>query len=72
MAAESVGNTEKMTQILTRSQRAPLSAGSAAVTDYLAGQIITIVDGDVGLRHGREPVHDIRVAIRKETDVKLA
>ena len=41
----------------------PKAAG--AVADYLSEQIDQIVIGDIGLRRGRDPIHDTRVAIRR-------
>jgi CHAD domain-containing protein len=36
-----------------------------ALTDYLNTQLDQVVAGDVGLRRGRDPIHDTRVAIRR-------
>jgi CHAD domain-containing protein len=36
-----------------------------ALTNYLNAQVDQIVAGDVGLRRGRDPIHDTRVAIRR-------
>ncbi|MBV8348619.1 MAG: CHAD domain-containing protein, partial [Mycolicibacterium sp.] len=38
---------------------------AGAVADYLTAQIDQIVAGDIGLRRGRDPIHDTRVAIRR-------
>lgn len=65
MAAPPPGNSETMTEVLTRPPAVRRSPGSAALADYLTAQIVTIVDGDVRLRTGSEPVHDVRVAIRR-------
>lgn len=43
----------------------PMSAGACALVDYLGAQIDAIVAGDIGLRRGQDPIHDIRVAIRR-------
>jgi CHAD domain-containing protein len=36
-----------------------------ALADYLAEQIDEVFAGDLGLRRGRDPIHDTRVAIRR-------
>ena len=41
------------------------SAAGRALANYLTGQIDNIFDGDLGLRRGSDPIHDIRVAIRR-------
>ena len=38
---------------------------SRALTDYLNAQVDQIVAGDIGLRRGKDPIHDTRVAIRR-------
>jgi hypothetical protein len=44
------------------SSTAPATTG---LTEYLNAQIDQIVVGDIGLRRGRDPIHDTRVAIRR-------
>jgi CHAD domain-containing protein len=50
-------------------QIAPRTATSSpaaqALGAYLVTQIDRIVDGDLGLRHGQDPIHHTRVAIRR-------
>ena len=36
-----------------------------ALTDYLNAQLDQIAAGDIGLRRGKDPIHDTRVAIRR-------
>jgi CHAD domain-containing protein len=36
-----------------------------ALSTYVAAQIESIFDGDLGLRRGKDPIHDTRVAIRR-------
>ena len=40
-------------------------AAPHALTEYMAGQIDAIFDGDMQLRRGQDPIHDTRVAIRR-------
>jgi CHAD domain-containing protein len=46
---------------------APSSSTPAnrALTDYLNAQLDQIAAGDIGLRRGKDPIHDTRVAIRR-------
>ncbi|MCG7632867.1 CHAD domain-containing protein [Gordonia McavH-238-E] len=44
---------------------APASPAAGAVLDYVREQIATIFAGDVALRRGANPVHGVRVAIRR-------
>jgi CHAD domain-containing protein len=49
---------------------APPAAGSSApanraLADYLNAQLDQIAAGDIGLRRGKDPIHDTRVAIRR-------
>ena len=41
------------------------SAAPSALADYLATQVDAILLGDVALRRGTDPIHDVRVAIRR-------
>ena len=41
------------------------TAAGRALTTYMTEQIDHIFDGDLGLRRGRDPIHDTRVAIRR-------
>ena len=43
----------------------PASPAAGAVLDYVREQIATIVAGDIALRRGANPVHAVRVAIRR-------
>ncbi|MCV7199401.1 CYTH and CHAD domain-containing protein [Mycobacterium angelicum] len=43
----------------------PAGRAAAAFVDYLNAQIDQIAAGDIGLRRGRDPIHDTRVAIRR-------
>jgi CHAD domain-containing protein len=43
----------------------PESRAAGALARYLGTQIDAIVAGDMGLRRGRDPIHDTRVAIRR-------
>lgn len=43
----------------------PESPAARALVKYLGAQIDEIVAGDIGLRRGRDPIHDTRVAIRR-------
>lgn len=43
----------------------PVSPAGRALTRYLGEQIDAVVLGDLGLRRGRDPTHDTRVAIRR-------
>jgi CHAD domain-containing protein len=43
----------------------PSTAATRALMDYIDAQIDQIVAGDIGLRRGRDPIHDTRVAIRR-------
>ncbi|WP_019971492.1 CYTH and CHAD domain-containing protein [Mycobacterium sp. 141] len=43
----------------------PRSSAASALFGYLSTQIDQIVAGDIGLRRGRDPIHDTRVAIRR-------
>jgi CHAD domain-containing protein len=36
-----------------------------ALTDYLNAQLDQVAAGDIGLRRGKDPIHDTRVAIRR-------
>lgn len=48
-----------------RAEPTPVSAAARAFVDYVRAQIDQIVAGDIGLRRGRDPIHDTRVAIRR-------
>jgi CHAD domain-containing protein len=39
--------------------------GTGVFADYLHTQIDAVFDGDLGLRRGRDPIHDTRVATRR-------
>jgi len=41
------------------------TAAQAALADYLTTQVDAILLGDVALRRGTDPIHDVRVAIRR-------
>ena len=41
------------------------TAAQAALADYLATQVDAILLGDLALRRGLDPIHDVRVAIRR-------
>lgn len=43
----------------------PSSSAACALVRYMSTQIDQIVVGDIGLRRGRDPIHDTRVAIRR-------
>jgi CHAD domain-containing protein len=42
-----------------------LGTPGRALADYMTEQIDNVVDGDLGLRRGSDPIHDTRVAIRR-------
>ena len=51
---------------LLRPEAAPdRSPAAAALAEYLDTQIAAVVAGDIGLRRGRDPIHDTRVALRR-------
>jgi CHAD domain-containing protein len=43
----------------------PRTPATRALVDHLNAQIDQIVAGDIGLRRGRDPIHDTRVATRR-------
>lgn len=57
----------KLARVATPRDTRPARAGTPdlLLTSYLNEQIDTIVDGDIGLRRGEDPIHDTRVAIRR-------
>jgi CHAD domain-containing protein len=44
---------------------AAATPAAKALVDYMYAQVDQIVAGDIGLRRGRDPIHDTRVAIRR-------
>jgi CHAD domain-containing protein len=49
----------------TRAAAVVRTPAETAVVKYLNAQIDAVFDGDLGLRRGRDPIHDTRVAIRR-------
>ena len=57
----------KLARVSPQTRTAPPTETSAhrGLAGYLTEQIDVIFEGDLGLRRGRDPIHDTRVAIRR-------
>ena len=65
--AHKSGYPSKLARVSPQTRTAPPAETSAhrGLAGYLTEQIDVIFEGDLGLRRGRDPIHDTRVAIRR-------